>query len=166
MSNQNALKYTDEELCKRIIDIQTQTPYLTEGAVCGELGVARDYIRERAKKSETVSVTRKRADALRELAWIEKGWSGLSNRETFNATVYIWMTRNILKWTDKIPHNVSVETDQKGRLIINLGGEDGKDDNKNGEASSKSKSKPVRSKEKKGTDRSGSKRKRGASKSS
>lgn len=94
------LKYSDQEIADAIERIQRKDPLFTEANICAELNVSRDYILERAKKSKLISDARKKAFEIRETAWVARGIDGMSNRE-FNATVYIWMTRNILSWRDK-----------------------------------------------------------------
>jgi len=93
-------KYTDEELVKRALEILKAQPLLSEIALCGKLGVGREYIADRAKKSEAIQELRDVMFGMRQAAWEEEGIRGMKSR-AFNATTYIWMTRNILGWRDE-----------------------------------------------------------------
>jgi len=93
-------KYTDEELVKRALEILKAQPLLSEIALCGKLGVGREYIADRAKSSDAVDELRDLMFGIRQAAWEEEGIRGMKSR-AFNATTYIWMTRNILGWRDE-----------------------------------------------------------------
>lgn len=116
-------KYTDKELAETIVKVQEEQPLQTLAAACVELKVGRNYITTRAKESELVSCAKKRADQIREKAWMEQGIEGSKMGKDFNATVYIWMTRNILKWNDRPPAlPFKVEDGKDGpTLTIDLG---------------------------------------------
>jgi hypothetical protein len=107
------VEYDDEELASMILESQVLNPLYSEGAICGVIGYAREYIANRAKKSDLISRTRKEMQAIRERAWLELGLKGLyattefdvhgkpKKSNTINPTMFIWMTRNILGWRDE-----------------------------------------------------------------
>lgn len=97
-----ALKYEEAELIKRALAAQNAEPLLSEGAVCGRLKVGREYIANRAKKSEAIAELREDMAAIRQLHWELKGHALIAlGPKDSNATVYIWMTRNTLGWRDQ-----------------------------------------------------------------
>lgn len=95
--------YNEDELCELMLEAQELNPLYSEGSICAVLKVGRQYIADRASRSEKISLTRKECDAIRERAWLQTGISGMGMGKDFNATVYIWMTRNILGWRDDRP---------------------------------------------------------------
>jgi len=96
------LVYRDDELLEKALQLQKDNPLFTEGAICGLLGVGREYIADRSKKSESILALRSRMDAIREGAWVQLGTELItrSSKQT-NPLVYIWMTRNILGWRNE-----------------------------------------------------------------
>lgn len=112
-------KISEDDLCQKIIEIQTKDPMITEAGICRELKVNLEYIADRSKTSTNVLRARKVAAAIRHDEWAKFGVRGITLGKEFNATTYIWMTRNILKWSDRIPESEGV-TVKDGKLIIDL----------------------------------------------
>lgn len=92
---------SDEELAAAALKLQKKHPLLSEGAICGKLGRAREFLADRAKSSELLKGTRKVMTALRQAAWEEKIARGMMRGKDFNAVACIWLTRNILGWRDE-----------------------------------------------------------------
>jgi hypothetical protein len=101
--------YSDEELYQKALEAQTAEPKMSESAVMSVLGVGREYLANRAKDNTELTELRSKMAAIREHAWIEEGIKGMPRGKDFNATVYIWMTRNILGWRDKTPEEAQAE---------------------------------------------------------
>ena len=117
-------KYSEQDLADKIRVLQKDDPLMTLAGLCASLQVNRNYITERAKKSQVISCAIKECDAIREYAWIKEGTAGLREGKDFNATVYIWMTRNIIGFRDDRNQSVSAEATKDGKLTINLGASD------------------------------------------
>lgn len=105
-------KYSDKELCELIVKVQEKDPLFSDANICKELDVSHDYLYDREKKSPLVAAARKKVQAIRETAWVARGIDGMVN-QSFNATVYIWMTRNMLKWRDKEHLQIDLNTTNK-----------------------------------------------------
>ncbi len=127
------LKYSDDELSKQMLDIQNKNPMFTLSMICKELKVDRDYINDRSKKNEALKVpeeekvvvrAKKRCQAIRESAWTAEGIANLKNKD-YNTVMFIWMTRNIMGWSDRaafMPLGIGASGDEKtGTLVLDFG---------------------------------------------
>jgi hypothetical protein len=91
------LTFRDDELLEKAWELQLANPLKPEGAICGMLGVGKEYLADRAKTSESIRELRSRMAAVREDAWTELGIKIITmpDRESSSRT-FMWMTRNIL----------------------------------------------------------------------
>ncbi len=126
-------KYSDQALSTKMLEIQEKNPMFTLSMICKDLKVDRDYINDRSKKNEALKIpeeekvvvrAKKRCQAIREAAWTAEGIANLKSKD-YNTTMYIWMTRNIMGWSDRaafIPLGVGAVGDEKtGTLILDFG---------------------------------------------
>jgi hypothetical protein len=109
-------KYSDKELAALIVKLQEKQPLFTEASICRELGVHRTYLHMRAKRSPLVEEARAQALETREDAWVARGIDGMVNKKEFSEILYIWMTRNILKWRDKKEEVSSIVNQLKAEI--------------------------------------------------
>jgi hypothetical protein len=93
-------KFTDEQIVMLAMEIQKKHKLDSEGAICGRIGLGREYIANRAKDCADIKELRSEMAAIRQGAWERKGRAMLADKGS-NATMYIWMTRNILGWRDE-----------------------------------------------------------------
>lgn len=109
----------DEELCERMITLQKAHPLFSETAICGLLEVGREYIANRAKKSQLVEDARSVMQAIRHGAWEQKGIELIDRPgQNTNPVVYIWMTRNMLGWRNDPVVIESHESEKKPVLTL------------------------------------------------
>lgn len=70
-------------------------------------GCSRQTIYDWEEKNEEFADAIKRGEVLLQAWWINKGKINLEkDSRSFNVGVYVWMTKNILKWTDKIENKI------------------------------------------------------------
>lgn len=93
-------KYSDLELCDMALRTQRLNPHLSEGAVMGVHHMGREYLADRAKKSQSVQECRSLMSAIRERYYLELGLDGCKMGKDFNSITFIWITRNVLGWRD------------------------------------------------------------------
>lgn len=100
MSKRGRGKISDEAVIEHVLPAQRQHPHLSESGLMGELGFGKYFLADRAKSSPEIAELRAELSAIREKFWIEKGLNNLTT-QGFNSSLYIWMTRNILRWSDE-----------------------------------------------------------------
>ena len=103
------LSYHEEELIEKAWKLQLDNPALSEGAICGLMHCGREYIANRAKKSDAIKELRDRMAGVRQAAWEDAGLKLISSpaKET-NPMIYIWMTRNILGWRNDSENSAAI----------------------------------------------------------
>jgi hypothetical protein len=101
MSKGRPALMSDETLCSMALREQGQSPHLSEGAIMGICNLGREYMADRAKKSDEVKHARSVMAAIREKYYIELGIDGMKAGKEFNSIAYIWVTKNVLGWRDK-----------------------------------------------------------------
>jgi hypothetical protein len=96
------------EYCQKLIE------HMSEGfsfeSFAAVIDVHRDTLYEWAKVYPDFSDVKKMGKDKALLWWEKEGKKGLREKN-FNATVYVWSTKNICKWTDR--HNIDVKSSTK-----------------------------------------------------
>jgi len=84
----------------------------TRTQCCAEWGISVETFHAWQRKHPEFLDAIKEGDPHRESWWVEQGRTGMW-AERFNASTYIWITKNTLKWTDrseiKTEQNITVE---------------------------------------------------------
>lgn len=114
------VKFTDEQIVSFVIPkyLELVRQGFPDKAIAGELDVAVDYFIELEKRSVTFSEARKKAQGLREAFFYKMALAAMQGQVAdFNPTIYIWLTRNILKWRNDDPH-VVVEAEQGTNIVF------------------------------------------------
>lgn len=105
------------EYCEQLIEhMKEGLGYEIFAAV---IGVCDDTLREWEKKHPDFSVAKKRGRALQAIWWHKLGRAASAGKvEGFNATAFVWCTKNMLGWRDKheIYENRSFDRDQHDGL--------------------------------------------------
>lgn len=53
-------------------------------------------------------------------AWYsQRGRDAVFNKTDINVGMFVWMTKNICKWTDKMENNISADS-TKGQIVVQL----------------------------------------------
>lgn len=102
-----------EELAAKALTIQNATPLLSETALCALLGGSKHLLRDMGKRDERILSLRTQLHAIRQKAWEERGHLlGSDQLSSGQATLYVWMTRNICGWrNDPPPRNYTKKSD-------------------------------------------------------
>ena len=75
---------------------------LSKEATCAELGISKSMMYRYIEEHEEFRDAIKKAELACRRWWEEKGRLAVQGQiEGFNATAYVWMTKNILNWKDK-----------------------------------------------------------------
>lgn len=108
-------KFTQEQIESHVIPtyLKLSSEGWPEGAICGELRVAKDFLYELEKKNQKFSDARKEGQQLRESFWYRLGMSAVSGKNKINETMFIWMSRNCVGWRngESRSNEVKVETE-------------------------------------------------------
>ena len=114
------------EMCGRLIALMGEG--MSKEAACHELGIVKDTLYRWAKEKEEFSDALKRAELACAHWWEEKGKEAAQGKiEGFNATAFVWMTKNVLKWSDRQSMEVTgkdggpVETNTKVLTVAGVG---------------------------------------------
>lgn len=123
MPAKGQFKISNEILAKRIIEIQKEKPLGSIAHICATLESHRDLLTERGKKSPLVACAIKKALEIRQSAWDDLLIDSFGKKqEQHFITGYIWRTRNMFNWNDKVVEKGSVTHDAKNdRLVIDFG---------------------------------------------
>ncbi len=103
-----------EEYCQQLVNLMSQGyPFV---ACCGKFGIAESTGYEWVKKYPMFSESKKEGES-KCIDWlIEQGKKGMwDTTKSFNATVWIFMMKNIAHWKDR--HETEVKVD-KGSINI------------------------------------------------
>ena len=91
------------EFCDLLVEFGRRGMCVTE-IVC-ELDISKDTFYSWIKKHKEFSDAFKRAKALEEKWWINLGKNIVAGKiKGSNPTMYIWMTKNLIHWRDKVEH--------------------------------------------------------------
>lgn len=102
-----------KQYCKELVAYMAKGHSLT--AYAGHTGISRETFYQWAKeKPEFSDAIRKGRQACQQF-YENFGIAAASGKiKGFNATAYVWLTKNIIGWKDKIEHvNISDEESQK-----------------------------------------------------
>ena len=77
----------------------------SKSASAAKMGVHRHSIDNWAEKHEEFAEALALAESKRDLWWEQKGRDAVEGKiENFNVTAFIWMTKNVCRWSDKLEH--------------------------------------------------------------
>ena len=108
------------EMCDRLVQLMGDG--LSKTAACAELGIRTETLYQWAKEKPEFSDAVKKAEEVCAHWWEDKGRDAMQGRiEGFNATTFVWMTKNILNWRDKQDVTSNEETIS---INVNLNGHD------------------------------------------
>ena len=89
-----------KEMCDQLVELMAEGRSKT--AACAELGITTETLYQWAKNKPEFSDAVKRAEHACAQWWEEKGREAMNGKiEGFNATAFVWMTKNVLNWRDK-----------------------------------------------------------------
>ena len=91
------------EMCANIVRLMGKG--LSKKASCAELGIVEDTLYEWAKVHPEFSESLKKAEHACAQWWEKKGREATDGKIAgFNAAAFVWMTKNVLKWSDRMEH--------------------------------------------------------------
>ena len=87
-------------MCVQIIELMSEGR--SKRASCSLLGIHEDTLYEWAKVHSEFSEALKTAELACAEWWEDKGRDAMQGQIVgFNATAFVWMTKNVLKWSDR-----------------------------------------------------------------
>lgn len=105
------------EHCEALIESAKQGESLIEFAASIPCAMATVYLW--LEKHPEFMEAKKIAEPLRERWWVNAGKAMMTGQvEKANATIFVWMTKNMLKWRDR--HDVEVSGPQGGPMRLEL----------------------------------------------
>ena len=91
------------EMCADVVRLMGEG--LSKRACCGEFGITEETLYAWAREKAEFSEALKKGEQACARWWERKGRDAVDGKiEGFNATAFVWMTKNVLKWTDRMEH--------------------------------------------------------------
>jgi hypothetical protein len=105
------IKY-NEEYCERVLKIaRNDNECISKTYLAVELGICKDSLYRWAKEYPDFSVALKMAMGYIENRWQKLGFRMATGAQQGNATAYIWLTKNVLGYADKVETTNKVSID-------------------------------------------------------
>ena len=110
------------EMCEQVVKLMGQG--YSKRACAGALGICEERLYGWAKEHPEFSKALKDGETVCEQWYLSKGLEAMQGEiDGFNATAYVWLTKNVLKWRDRMEHTGKdggpIETSTK---VLNVNG--------------------------------------------
>ena len=102
-------------MCDKVVEVMAEG--WSKEAVAAELGISKKTLYNWMEEHPKFLHAIERGEQLQAKWWEEQGRAGMTGQiEGFQATPFVWMTKNILKWRDR----QEISGDGGGALQINI----------------------------------------------